>query len=62
VRRCTKGKKFLGYEAKISFEEGIERTVKWYNQAYAEKELDVCPERQANGMGRAPFMVDLQAK
>jgi UDP-glucuronate 4-epimerase len=52
----------LGYEAKISFEEGIERTVKWYNQAYAEKELDVCPERQANGMGRAPFMVDLQAK
>jgi UDP-glucuronate 4-epimerase len=57
-----KAKKFLGYKAKISFEEGIKRTAKWYKQAYAEKELDVCPERQANGMGRSPSMVDSQAK
>jgi UDP-glucuronate 4-epimerase len=57
-----KARKFLGYKAKISFEEGIKRTAKWYKQAYAEKELDVCPERQANGMGRSPSMVDLQAE
>jgi UDP-glucuronate 4-epimerase len=57
-----KAKNFLGYESKVSFEEGIKRTVKWYNLAYAERQLDVCPERQANGMGRAPSMVDLQAK
>jgi UDP-glucuronate 4-epimerase len=56
-----KARELLGYEAKISFEEGIKRTVKWYNEAYAAKEFDVCPERQANGMGRAPSMVDLQA-
>jgi UDP-glucuronate 4-epimerase len=56
-----KARKFLGYEAKISFEEGIKRTAKWYKQAYAEKELDVCYELQA-GMGRSPSMVDLEAK
>jgi UDP-glucuronate 4-epimerase len=54
--QCTcadvqKARKFLGYESKVSFEEGIKRTVKWYNEAYAAKEFDVCPERQANGMG-----------
>jgi UDP-glucuronate 4-epimerase len=52
----------LGYKSKVSFEEGIRRTVAWYNQAYAKHELDVCPERQANGMGRAPSMVDLVAQ
>jgi UDP-glucuronate 4-epimerase len=56
----SKAYELLGYKPKVSFEEGIRRTVVWYNQAYAKKELDVCPESQANGMGRAPSMVDLQ--
>jgi UDP-glucuronate 4-epimerase len=58
----SKADKMLGYKSKVSFEEGIRRTVAWYNQAYAKHELDVCPERQANGMGRAPSMVDLVAQ
>ena len=43
----------LGYKAKTPFEEGIKRTATWYKQAYAAHIFDVCPEMQANGMGRA---------
>lgn len=49
----------LGYKSKISFEEGIRRTAEWYNTAYSKKELEVCPELQANGMGRSPSIVNL---
>lgn len=55
----TKADKLLGYRAKIPFEEGIRRTAVWYNMAYRTKELEVCPERQANGMGRSPSLVQL---
>lgn len=47
-----KAKKMLGYEASIPFEEGIRRTVKWYNDAYANTAKIICPELQANGLGR----------
>jgi hypothetical protein len=56
----TKAYNLLGYKAAVPFEEGIRRTVKWYDEAYLKKEIDVCPEMQANGMGRAPSMVDLK--
>lgn len=33
-----KAQSLLGYKAKVSFEEGIERTVQWYNEAYRSTE------------------------
>lgn len=55
------GKAFelLGYKACIPFDEGIRRTVEWYEEAYRNKTLEVCPEMQANGMGRAASFVEL---
>jgi len=50
----------LGYQSTISFEDGIRRTVEWYNTAYANKVIEVCPEMQANGLGRAPSIVNLE--
>jgi UDP-glucuronate 4-epimerase len=55
----TKASRMLGYRAEVSFEEGIRRTAEWYQDAYANKILEVCPETQANGMGRAPSMVNM---
>jgi UDP-glucuronate 4-epimerase len=57
----SKAEHFLGYRSKISFEEGIRRTAKWYRQAFSDRTLEVCPERQANGLGRAPSSVQLQS-
>lgn len=57
----SKAKAMLGYESHISFEEGIRRTAEWYKNAYAGKTLEICPEVQANGLGRAPSSVDLGA-
>jgi len=56
----TKAYELLGYKATVPFEEGIRRTVNWYNEAYNKKQIEVCPETQANGLGRAPSMVELQ--
>merc|ERR1712071_709424 len=56
VKKATK---LLGYRSKISFEEGIRRTVGWYNDAYSKNEIKICPETQANGLGRAPSIIDL---
>jgi len=55
----TKAAQMLGYKAKVPFEEGIRRTAEWYQDAYANKILEVCPERQANGLGRAPSFSQL---
>jgi UDP-glucuronate 4-epimerase len=55
----SKAQKLLGYKSEVSFEEGIRRTVAWYKDAHARKEIEVCPEIQANGLGRAPSMVEL---
>jgi len=59
----TKASQMLGYKSKVPFDEGILRTVEWYNDAYSEKDLSksICPEMQANGLGRAPSLVDLTA-
>ncbi len=53
-----KAQKMLGYKAKVSFGEGIRRTAEWYKTSY---EPNVCPEMQANGMGRAPSVVNLNS-
>ncbi len=55
----TKAHEKLGYKSRISFEEGIRRTVEWYKTAYAKNEIELCPEMQANGLGRAPSNVCL---
>jgi len=56
----SKAERLLGYKSKISFEDGIQRTVRWYREAYSNQELEVCPETQANGLGRAASVVQLQ--
>ena len=58
----SKARRLLGYNAKIPFEEGILRTVTWYNSAYNKKEIEVCPELQANGLGRSASIVDLKSE
>jgi UDP-glucuronate 4-epimerase len=55
----SKAQRLLGYKSKVSFDEGIRRTAEWYKKAYAKHDLNVCPEMQANGMGRSPSMVEL---
>ena len=55
----SKARMLLGYRATVSFEDGIKRTAKWYQQAYADHTVEVAPERQANGLGRSPSIVDL---
>jgi len=50
----------LGYNAKVPFEEGIRRTVEWYNDAYG-KVLQICPEMQANGLSRAPSFTEINS-
>jgi UDP-glucuronate 4-epimerase len=49
----SKARKLLGYKATVPFEEGISKTASWYKVAYDDKRLEVCPEVQANGFGRA---------
>lgn len=58
----SKAYRLLGYKAQVPFEEGIRRTAKWYKESYATRKEDfACPERNANGLGRAPSCVDLQS-
>jgi len=55
----SKAYRLLGYKACVPFEEGIRRTAEWYKESYAKKQIPVCPETQANGLGRAPSCVEL---
>jgi len=55
----TKAQEMLGYRAKVSFEEGIVKTVEWYNDERESKGLRICPETQANGIGRAASFTEL---
>ena len=38
-----KAQRLLGYKAKVSFEEGIKRTVQWYNEVHRSEEVE-CDE------------------
>lgn len=58
----SKAYRLLGYKAKVPFEEGIRRTAKWYKEAYEKQSIPVCPETQANGLGRAPSCVNLSSQ
>jgi UDP-glucuronate 4-epimerase len=56
----SKARALLGYTSKVSFEEGIRRTASWYKESYTNSKVyRICPESQANGLGRAPSMVEL---
>ena len=55
----SKAERMLGYRSNVSFEEGIMRTAKWYKEAFDHHDIQVCPETQANGMGRSPSVVQL---
>jgi UDP-glucuronate 4-epimerase len=52
----TKASRMLGYNSKVTFDEGIRLTAEWYADIYNAKDMDrlVQPETQANGLGRAP--------
>jgi len=56
-----KAYQLLGYKAKVPFEEGIRRTAEWYRNVYLKTPSisEICPETQANGMGRAPSFAEL---
>lgn len=58
----SKAQMLLGYSSKVSFEDGIQRTASWYKKSRCNaKSNQYCPESQANGLGRAPSMVELTA-
>mmetsp|Transcript_14568 Transcript_14568/g.17721 ORF Transcript_14568/g.17721 Transcript_14568/m.17721 type:complete len:427 (+) Transcript_14568:375-1655(+) len=57
----SKAYRLLGYKARVPFDEGIRRTAKWYKESYATRNQDfACPEKNANGLGRAPSCVNLE--
>ncbi|GKY96774.1 hypothetical protein MPSEU_000636800 [Mayamaea pseudoterrestris] len=58
----SKAKRLLGYSSKVPFSEGIRMTAEWYKGAYEKHEIEVCPELQANGMGRSPSMVEMKVE
>jgi len=55
----SKAERMLGYTSKIDFEEGIRRTAAWYKETFSKNSQVVCPETQANGLGRAPSFTEL---
>jgi UDP-glucuronate 4-epimerase len=55
----SKAEYMLGYKSSVPFEEGIRRTAKWYKEAFSHHEIEVCPETQANGLGRSPSFVQM---
>jgi len=54
-----KAQSMLGYKSMVNFDEGIRRTVLWYKKASQDHSFEICPERQANGLGRSPSCVNL---
>jgi UDP-glucuronate 4-epimerase len=44
----SKAQRMLGYNSKVSFEEGIRRTAAWYKQAYAKPDSKACPVLQTS--------------
>lgn len=57
----SKAFELLGYRSKVPFGEGIRRTVEWYNEAFNKKETEARPETQANGLGCAPSLVEINS-
>ncbi|CAB9519146.1 Uncharacterized 37.6 kDa protein in cld 5'region [Seminavis robusta] len=57
----SKAERMLGYRSSVPFEEGIRRTAEWYKEAFSHNDIKVCPETQANGLGRSPSFVQIVA-
>lgn len=56
----SKARKMLGYRSKVPFDEGIRMTAEWYKKSYTQDHVvEICPETQANGLGRSPSFVEL---
>ena len=47
----SKAKRLLGYESKVTMEEGIKRTVAWYKSVFGENGMGL---EEAVVKGRAP--------
>jgi UDP-glucuronate 4-epimerase len=60
----TKASILLGYNANVSFDDGIRKTVEWYRNARDEKSnrLPISPETQANGFGRSPSFAEMPVR
>lgn len=60
----TKASILLGYNANVSFDDGIRKTVEWYRNARDEKinRLPISPETQANGFGRSPSFAEMPVR
>lgn len=57
----SKAYKLLGYKSKVTFNDGIKKTAEWYKKAYGQQDsIEICPETQANGLGRSPSYVEIQ--
>ena len=56
----SKAYDLLGYSAAVPFDEGIRRTVRWYEDEYV-KNICIEPETQANGMGRAASFTEIRS-
>ena len=56
----SKAYDLLGYSAAVPFDEGIRRTVRWYEDEYV-KNICIEPETQANGMGRAASFAEIRS-
>jgi len=56
-----KAARMLEYKAKVPFEEGIKRTVEWYNAAYGAKDggIEECPEMGVDGFSKSSSAVKL---
>jgi UDP-glucuronate 4-epimerase len=54
----SKAYDLLGYSATVPFDEGVRRTVRWYEDEYV-KNICIEPETQANGMGRAASFAEI---
>jgi UDP-glucuronate 4-epimerase len=57
-----KAERLLGYRSKVSFDEGIRRTVQWYQVAYGNKDFEIAPEKQALGLVCSPSFTDVRAE
>lgn len=55
----SKAYKLLGYKSKVPFDEGIRMTAEWYKNSYSQDAVEICPETQANGLGRSPSFVEM---
>jgi len=57
----NKAHKLLGYKARVPFDEGIRRTVKWYKEDYEGKIAGISLETKANSLGRTPSYSELRS-